>query len=199
MDIEYSKISLYLELFDLLRDIGILPEYQNISIIVNDDYSTLLYFNANEILSYKKLRRLLFKKKYIPKKMPPRYQAQVFDSLKDLLKTDIKQKFALWSDDINYLTGRMIMTEDEKYKLGRLFYIGLEIYKSANLFEVGLIRFDALINEFLLTENPSSDEIEQVKQCYISNTNIIKDSVDYYNKKIRKIKRIRKKLDITNN
>lgn len=194
MDIEYSKISLYLELFDLLRDIGVLPEYQNISIIVNDDYTTLLYFNANEIISYKKLRRLLFKKKYISKKMPPRYQASVFDSLKELLKTDIKRKYALWLDDINYLTGRMIMTEDERYKLGRLFYIGLEIYKSENLFEVGLIRFDALIDEFLLTENPSSDEIEQVKQSYISNTEVIKDSVDYYNKKVRKIKRLRKKL-----
>jgi len=194
MDIEYSKISLYLELFDNLRDIGVLPEYQNISIIVNDDYTTLLYFNANEILSYKKLRRILFKKKYIPKKMPLRYGPKVFDKLGELLQTDITQKYVLWLDDINYNTGKMINNEDEKHKLGKIFHICHEIYRSENLYEIGLIRFDEFMREFLIDDNTTIDEIEHTKQTYINNTNIIKTSVEYYNKKVRKIKRLRKKI-----
>ena len=194
MEIEYSKISLYLELFDLVREIGVLPDYQNISIIVNDDYSCLLYFNANEIISYKKLKRILFKKKYIPKNMPSRYTAVVFDKLNQMLKTDIRQKYELFEDGINYNTGRLIVDENEQYKLARIFYIDYETPLSENISKVNLVHFASLVDEYLIQENTQSDEIEHIKETYLRNTEAIKNRVDYYNKTLRKIRRIRKKI-----
>lgn len=195
MEIEYSKISLYLELFDLLREIGVLPEYQNISIIVNDDYTCLLYFNANEIISYKKLKRILFKKKFVTKLMPDRYNHDVFNQLEYLLQTGIENKYSLIEDGINYNNNQLITSESEKYKLSRVFYISYETPISENINKINLIHFTTLIDEFQIDlDRLSSNTIDVIKNSYSTNTQILKEHINAYNKCIKRIKSIRKKI-----
>lgn len=194
MEINYNNISSYLRLFDLLQDIGGLPEYHNISIIVNDDHSTILYFNATEIISYKKLRRIIFKK-HTYKVVPERYPEEVFNKLSNILSTDILNKYDLWKDDINYNTGRLMIDNNEKYKLAKIFYISYETPVSENINKVNMVHFMTLFDEFLLNPlNNLQEEIEYFKNTYMKNTELIKLNVENYNKNIRKIKRLRKKI-----
>jgi len=126
--------------------------------------------------------------------MPSRYTAVVFDKLNQMLKTDIRQKYELFEDGINYNTGRLIVDENEQYKLARIFYIDYETPLSENISKVNLVHFASLVDEYLIQENTQSDEIEHIKETYLRNTEAIKNRVDYYNKTLRKIRRIRKKI-----
>lgn len=190
MEIEYYNINLYLELFDTLQDLGLLPEYQNISIIVANDYTTLVYFNGTESISTDKLKRILFKK-YPRKIMPPHYDPNLFDQVIELLNNGIEDKYALWKDDINYEDNTLIKNQNEKYKLARIFYLSYEIPISKNINKIELIHY----NKFLQENNiKSHKEILDVKNNYINQISVIKNTIKQYNSGIRKLRRIRRKI-----
>lgn len=197
MEIDYTKISLYLDLFDLLRIIGLLPEYQNIAITIADDYTSLLYFNSNDSISTSKLRRILFKK-YPYKIMPPRYTGDMFDQIISMLNNDIESKYLLWKDGINYDTYTLIRDQNEKYKLARIFYLSYEVPVSDNITKIELVHYTRFLNELELTTTSKErkEEILKNKQTYLEQTALLKNTVNDYNAYIRKIRRVRKKIKL---
>jgi hypothetical protein len=195
MEIEQSKIFKYLKLFELLNKIGVLPEYKDITIVINNDV-TKLHFNSNEIISNDKLMRILFNK-YENRLLPMRYPANAFNTLLYLLKNNIENKHELWKGGIDYNTHMLIFSQHTKSKLGRIFYIEFSYEISPNINKIMFIHYNTMMEELNLIYDEKLNTInnfETIKNNYINDTFNINNNINEYNKLVRKIRRLQKRI-----